>query len=109
MSLFVGNISRSTKAEELEEEFDKIGSCTVNFKGAFAFVEFKEEKDAEDAIAELNNKNIGGSELSVSWSKKSGRFDPKSSVRPSNNRGRDNGGVKCYNCNKMGHFARDCK
>ena len=32
MSLFVGNISRNIRAEDLEEEFDKIGPCTVNFK-----------------------------------------------------------------------------
>lgn len=90
MSLFVGNISRSIRAEDLEEEFDKIGPCTVNFKvncfshvqGSFAFIEFKEEKDAEDAITELNNKNLGGSKIAIEWSKKSGRFDPKQSTRP---------------------------
>jgi RNA recognition motif-containing protein len=32
MSLFVGNISRNLRVEDLEEEFDKIGPCTVNFK-----------------------------------------------------------------------------
>lgn len=90
MSLFVGNVSRSIRAEDLEEEFDKIGPCTVNFKvilllmrqGSFAFVEFKEEKDAEDAINELNNKSLGGSRIAIEWSKKSGRFDPKTSTRP---------------------------
>lgn len=32
MSLFVGNISRNLRAEDLEEAFDKIGPCSINFK-----------------------------------------------------------------------------
>jgi RNA recognition motif-containing protein len=45
-------------------------------------VEFKEEKDAEEALAELQGKELGGLKLSIEWSKKSGKFDPKSSTRP---------------------------
>lgn len=32
MSLFVGNIGRSVRQEDLLEDFDKIGPCTINFK-----------------------------------------------------------------------------
>ena len=31
-SLFVGNISRNVNDRELEEEFDRIGQCTVRCK-----------------------------------------------------------------------------
>jgi RNA recognition motif-containing protein len=60
MSLFVGNISRNVGASDFEHEFERMGPCTVNFKGSFAFVEFKDEKDAEEAINSLNSKDIGG-------------------------------------------------
>ena len=77
MSLFIGNISRNVGASEFEHEFERMGPCTVNFKGSFAFVEFKEERDAEEAINTLNSKDIGGQKIAVEWSRKSGRFDPK--------------------------------
>jgi hypothetical protein len=32
MSLFVGNIARNVRSEDLHEEFDKIGACSINFK-----------------------------------------------------------------------------
>lgn len=34
---------------------------------------FQDVRDAEDAKQELNRKNLGGLELTVEWSKKSGR------------------------------------
>ena len=54
MSLFIGNISRNVGASEFESNFERIGPCTVNFKGSFAFVEYKDERDAEEAISQLN-------------------------------------------------------
>ena len=77
MSLFVGNISRNVGASDFEHEFERMGPCTVNFKGSFAFVEFKDEKDAEEAINSLNSKDFGGQKIAVEWSRKSGKFDPK--------------------------------
>jgi RNA recognition motif-containing protein len=32
MSLFIGNISRNVRTEDLEDEFDKFGPCTVKVK-----------------------------------------------------------------------------
>ena len=60
MSLFVGNISRNVGASEFESQFERIGTCTVNFKGSFAFVEYKDDRDAEEAINTLNQKELGG-------------------------------------------------
>ncbi len=80
MSLFVGNISRSIGASEFESQFERCGACTVNFKGSFAFVEFKDERDAEEAINTLNQKDLGGQKIAVEWSRKSGRFDAKNAT-----------------------------
>ena len=33
--MFVGNISRNVNERDLEDEFDKIGSCTVRCKVRF--------------------------------------------------------------------------
>lgn len=41
----------------------------------FAFVSYTDVRDAEDAKSEMNRKNLGGLEITVEWSKKSGRFD----------------------------------
>ena len=32
MSLFIGNLARGIRESELEEEFDKVGKCTIRFK-----------------------------------------------------------------------------
>jgi len=52
------------------------------YKGSYAFVEFDQEKDAEDAMNDLQGKDMGGLAITIEWSKKSGRFDPKDSKRP---------------------------
>jgi hypothetical protein len=45
-------------------------------------VEFDNEKEAEDALTDLQGKEIGGQKICLEWSKKSGRFNEKESVRP---------------------------
>ncbi len=39
-------------------------------------------KEAEDALNELQEKDMGGLKLTIEWSKKSGKYDPKESRRP---------------------------
>jgi hypothetical protein len=43
MSLFVGNISRTSSIRELEKSFEKFGECNPRFKGSYGFVEFTNE------------------------------------------------------------------
>ena len=89
MSLFIGNISRNVDPKELEKEFGYYGFCRVDLRviynfyliivfltqGSFAFIEFNNERDGEDAKKELNGKNFGGLRINIEWSKRSGRFD----------------------------------
>ena len=113
MSLFVGNISRNARAEDIEKEFKNFGYCRLKFKGSYAFIEYDEERDAEDAIRAIQNKSIGGRDLNIEWSKNSGRFDPSNSkrmkTRSKSPRRRDIKEERCYKCGHRGHFAYDCR
>ena len=100
-SLFIGNISNNVSALDLESEFSKYGPCKINYKGAFAFAEFENDKDAEVAMEKLQKKNMGGRELNIEWSKKSKKYEG-SHRRTLSPRG------KCYSCGRSGHYARDC-
>lgn len=53
MSLFCGNISAAVTPGEVEGKFRAYGNCHVDLKRGFAFVDFQDERDAEDALKEL--------------------------------------------------------
>ena len=53
MSLFIGNISKTVNATDLEEEFSRYGRCNINYKGSFSFAEFDNDRDAEKALESL--------------------------------------------------------
>lgn len=101
MSLFIGNIANLITAKELEDIFSKYGKCKINYKGAYAFAEYEEDKEAKIAKEQLQNKEINGQNLNIEWSKKSNHYEAKRKI-DSYPRGR------CYYCQRSGHYARDC-
>jgi RNA recognition motif-containing protein len=109
MSLFVGNISKSVSAADLEKSFGEHGTCRINYKGTYAFAEFESEKDAEDALENLQSKQLGGRPINIEWSKKSRKYDSskmKRRRRSSSPRRREG---RCYNCGSRGHYLKDCR
>ncbi|OMJ70806.1 hypothetical protein SteCoe_31132 [Stentor coeruleus] len=104
MSLFIGNISRNISLKDLEDDFNKFGQCKINHRGGYAFIEYTDERDGEEAMLQLHGKNMGGLALNIEWSKRSARFNIKES-RVANKVIKD----KCYNCGKPGHISRECK
>ena len=60
MSLFIGNIGRGASEKDLEDQFNKFGKCNFHFKESYAFLEYTDEKDAEEAMKDLKGKVIGG-------------------------------------------------
>lgn len=43
----------------------------MNNNNSYAFVEFEEERDAEDAYEALKHSRIDGRDISIQWSRKS--------------------------------------
>lgn len=78
MKLYVGNLSFNTSSYDLEEIFGQIGTVqSVNViedretgrSRGFAFVEMSSQEEGQNAISELNGKEVDGRELKVNEAK----------------------------------------
>jgi RNA recognition motif-containing protein len=105
ISLFVGNVSRNVQTRQLEDEFFHFGPCKVVHRSGYAFIEYRNERDADSAKNAIHGKNLGGLCVNVQWSKRSGNFDE---ADPAEQVPKDLYKDRCYNCGKRGHISRDC-
>ncbi|RNA25504.1 putative splicing arginine serine-rich 6 [Brachionus plicatilis] len=73
--LFVGNLSKDITRQDIEDVFDKYGrliKCEVKNKdtgASFCFIEFEEERDAEEALRVENGKDMLGNSMVIQWAK----------------------------------------
>lgn len=74
--VYVGNLGENGRKEEIEKEFEKFGRLNdvwvARNPPGFAFVEFEDLRDAEDAIKELDGKHICGVRVKVEMSRHRG-------------------------------------
>ncbi|KAI9341538.1 hypothetical protein DFJ73DRAFT_778831 [Zopfochytrium polystomum] len=88
--LYVGHLPRNFPRRDLEDIFSKYGrilSCEIK-QGGFAFIEFQDTRDAEDAISALDGYRLDGERITVEWSRRSTA-----------------GSSACFLCGEPGHWA----
>jgi RNA recognition motif-containing protein len=96
MTLFIGRLRRGVTEHDLEDIFYRYGKivrCEVKH-GGYGFVEFADQRDAEDALGE-NGTVVFGQGIVVERA----RGDVKKSASDSD---------ECFYCKQRGHWARDC-
>ncbi|XP_028856286.1 serine and arginine rich splicing factor 7a isoform X2 [Denticeps clupeoides] len=106
--VYVGDLGNGAAKGELERAFSYYGPLrnvwVARNPPGFAFVEYEDPRDAEDAVKGMDGKMLCGSrirvELSTGMSRKS-RFG-----RPSRRQFDPND--RCYQCGDRGHYAYDC-
>jgi len=83
--LYIGNLHHRTDRRYLEDIFRDFGRVNrVDVKNGYGFIEFEDERDAADARADMDGRDIDGSRVTVEWAKGTprGRDNPRRGGRP---------------------------
>jgi len=65
-NVYVGNISSRTRSKDLQYQLEKYGAVrTCNMKNGFAFIEFEDQRDADECIRNLDGYEMDGRKINV--------------------------------------------
>jgi len=104
--LFVGHLHPDCRTRDLEDLFQDNGFSKsideVVVKAGYGFVRFTDQRDADDAIYELNNKTHMGQRIQVEFAKSSGGGRDSDRGRRDRYDDRDRGGRSDYRDDRRG-------
>ncbi|CAM0957942.1 unnamed protein product [Alopecurus aequalis] len=108
--LYVGRLASRTRTRDLEYLFSRYGRIReVELKRDYAFIEYSDPRDADDARYNLDGRDVDGSRIIVEFAKGVPRGSGSSREREYVGRGPAPGTGRCFNCGIDGHWARDCR
>ena len=104
--LFIGNVSSKANFSELEKLFAEYGRVSsFDVSAANGYVEYENQKDANEAIKNLDGYKFSGKRLEVEYAvKATNKFVKKKREQYQS----DKESGRCFNCKEKGHIAKKC-
>merc|ERR1712010_206310 len=100
--IFVTKLARDTTNGDVKDMFRKYGKIReISLKKGYAFVEFYDRHDADEAIDRMDGERVDGGNRLVM--ERAGERKSRRSTRGPQS------SDKCFNCGERGHWANECK
>lgn len=123
--VYIGDLSKDAEEKEIERAFGYYGRLksvwVARNPPGFAFVEYEDPKDAEDAVRALDGTTVCGTRVRVEHA--TGKVRPKpwlsggrggggrggrASPPPRSSRRSYDSGERCFHCGERSHVSSEC-